>query len=384
MKVIVAIDSFKGSLSSRELGEAIEKGIRDVYAEAEIIKTPIADGGEGTVEALVEGTGGKIVEVTVKNPLMIDIKASYGVLGDGKTAIIEMAAASGLPLISSEARNPLKTTTFGTGQLVKDAIEKGCRELILGLGGSATNDGGLGMMQALGFKLFDIDGNELGYGGEIMELVASIDSSNALKELKECNFLVACDVDNPFYGLKGAAHVYGKQKGADEDMIKVLDKGLEKLAVTLNKEFGRDIGNLSGAGAAGGLGGGLVAFLNATLKPGTDIILEKVGLEEQLKDADFVITGEGRIDFQTIMGKAPIGVAKLAKKHGVPAIGIAGAITEGAEKTHEFGLESFFSIMNFPITLEEAMKKENAEKFVETNIQEIFRLIKVCENKFSK
>lgn len=384
MKVIVAIDSFKGSLTSKELGETIEKGIKDIYSKAEIIKIPIADGGEGTTEALVEGTGGTFVQVEVKNPLMEDIKASYGILGDGKTAIIEMAAASGLPLISPEKRNPMKTTTFGTGQLVKDAIEKGCREFILGIGGSATNDAGLGMMQALGFKFLDQEGKELGYGGEIMEKVFSIDSSEVLKDLDKCNFLVACDVDNPFSGLNGAAHVYARQKGADDIMVEALDRGLEILAKTLKNEFGKDIENLPGAGAAGGLGGGIVAFFNATLKPGTEIILEKVGLENQLKDADFVITGEGRIDFQTIMGKAPIGVAKLAKKYGVPVIGIAGAITDGAEKTHEFGIEAFFSIMNFPITLENAMKKENAEKFVEINIGEIFRLIKVCENKFSK
>lgn len=384
MKIIIAIDSFKGSLSSNELNESLEKGIRKIYSQAEIIKIPIADGGEGTVEALVQGTGGEFIQMEVKNPLMKNIIATYGILGDKKTAIIEMASASGLPLIAPEERDPLKTTTFGTGELVKDAIQKGCREFILGIGGSATNDGGLGMMQALGFKLFGKNGEELGYGGEIMEKVVSIDSSNALKELKECNFLVACDVDNPFYGPKGAAHIFSRQKGADDEAVEILDRGLEVLSKTLHQIFGKEIGNLPGAGAAGGLGGGLVAFLDATLKPGVDIILEEVGLEKHLEGTDFIITGEGRMDFQTVMGKAPIGVAKLAKKYDIPVIGITGSIGTGAEKTHDFGIESFFSIMDSPMTLEDAMNKENAKRLVEQGVQEIFRLIRVCQNRYSK
>lgn len=384
MKVVIAIDSFKGSLSSNELGEALSLGIKKIYKDAEIIKIPIADGGEGTVEAMVEGTEGKFIEVEVHGPLMNKIKAIYGILGDGKTAIIEMATASGLPLVPAEKRNPNKTTTFGTGELIKDAIKKGCREFIIGIGGSATNDGGLGMMQALGYKFYDKEGKELGQGGEIMNQIEKIDSTQALKELSQCNFLIACDVDNPFYGPRGAAHIYGKQKGANEQMILELDNGLKHLSKILNKTYNIDISNLPGAGAAGGLGGGLVAFLNGILKPGIEIILEKVEFEKKVINSDFVITGEGRIDFQTVMGKAPVGVSKLAKKYNIPVIALAGSVADDADKTHEAGIDSIFSIINYPISLEDAMKKENSKKFVEKNVEEIFRLIKICENKFSK
>ncbi|MCJ8342963.1 MAG: glycerate kinase, partial [Cetobacterium sp.] len=374
----------KGSLSSNELGEALSLGIKKIYKDAEIIKIPIADGGEGTVEAMVEGTEGKFIEVEVHGPLMNKIKAIYGILGDGKTAIIEMATASGLPLVPAEKRNPNKTTTFGTGELIKDAIKKGCREFIIGIGGSATNDGGLGMMQALGYKFYDKEGKELGQGGEIMNQIEKIDSTQALKELSQCNFLIACDVDNPFYGPRGAAHIYGKQKGANEQMILELDNGLKHLSKILNKTYNIDISNLPGAGAAGGLGGGLVAFLNGILKPGIEIILEKVEFEKKVINSDFVITGEGRIDFQTVMGKAPVGVSKLAKKYNIPVIALAGSVADDADKTHEAGIDSIFSIINYPISLEDAMKKENSKKFVEKNVEEIFRLIKICENKFSK
>lgn len=384
MKVVVAIDSFKGSLSSYELGEAIESGVKVVYPDAKVIKVPIADGGEGTVESLVEGTEGKFVKVVANNPLMEKIEAVYGIMGDGKTAVIEMAAASGLPLIEKERRNPMKTTTYGTGELVKDAVLKGCREFVIGIGGSATNDAGLGMMQALGYKFLDENKKELGFGGEILSKVKYIDASNKIKELNECNFLVACDVDNPFYGPRGAAEIYSRQKGATEEMVKLLDKGLCDLATVIKKELGIDISNMAGAGAAGGLGGGLVAFLNGKLSPGIDMILEKVGLEKELEGADFVITGEGRLDHQTAMGKAPVGVAKIAKKFSIPVIALAGGITDEAVETHKKGIDSFFSIMNYPITLEEAMKKENAKKFVKSNTEEIFRLIKVCENKYTK
>ncbi|MEG0069102.1 glycerate kinase family protein [Cetobacterium sp.] len=384
MKVVVAIDSFKGSLSSYELGEAIESGVKVVYPDAKVIKVPIADGGEGTVESLVEGTEGKFVKVVANNPLMEKIEAVYGIMGDGKTAVIEMAAASGLPLIEKERRNPMKTTTYGTGELVKDAILKGCREFVIGIGGSATNDAGLGMMQALGYKFLDENKKELGFGGEILSKVKYIDASNKMEELDECNFLVACDVDNPFYGPRGAAEIYSRQKGATEEMVKLLDEGLCDLATVIKKELGIDVSNMAGAGAAGGLGGGLVAFLNGKLSPGIDMILEKVGLEKELAEADFVITGEGRLDFQTAMGKAPVGVAKIAKKFSIPVIALAGGVADEAVETHKKGIDSFFSIMNYPMTLEDAMKKENAKKFVKSNTEEIFRLIKVCETRCSK
>lgn len=381
MRVLVAIDSFKGSLSSFELGNEIENGIKKIYSDAEVLKLPIADGGEGTVDALVEGTNGKFVILKVKNPLMREIEAKYGLMGDG-TAVIEMAQASGLPLLSIEERNPLKATTFGTGEMIKDAISKGCREFILGIGGSATNDAGTGMLNALGYKFFDRDGIEIFGCGENLSKIAKIDSSCALKELKECKFSVACDVDNPFYGPKGAAEIYSRQKGATEEMVKTLDKGLKDFSDIIKKDLGKDISEVKGAGAAGGLGGGLMAFLDADLLPGIDIVLDKVELNEKLKDIDFVITGEGKLDHQTAMGKAPVGVAKRAKEMSIPVIALAGGVTDEAEETHSKGIDTYFSIINYPIDLKEAMKKEIAQKFVRKNTEEIFRLIKVCENKF--
>ncbi len=382
MKVVIAIDSFKGSLSSKRLSKHIEEGIKKIYQEAEVMSVPIADGGEGTVEALVEGTNGRFIDIEVNNPLMKKITARYGIMGDNKTAVIEMAEASGLPLIPREERNPMKTTTYGTGEMIKDAISRGCREFIVGIGGSATNDAGLGMLQALGFKFYNKNNDLLGIGGQVMEQVAHIDSSEVLEELKECNFLVACDVDNPFFGEEGAAYVYGRQKGADDKMIEELDQGLRKLSKTITDKTGKDISNLAGAGAAGGLGGGFVAFLDATLKPGIDIILDEVNLKDAIQEADFVVTGEGRIDFQSVMGKAPTGVSKLCKKHDIPVIAIAGCVADDAIATHDHGIEAIFSTINYPISLANAMDSERAAIFVEKNIEQIFRLIKVCEKKF--
>lgn len=380
MKVVVAIDSFKGSLSSFELADSIEIGIKNIYSDAEVLKIPIADGGEGTVEALVKGSNGELVEIIVNNPLMEKIKAKYGIMGNKKTAVIEMAQASGLILITPEQRNPMKTTTYGTGELIYDAIKKGCREFIIGIGGSATNDAGLGMLQALGYRFLDENKIELGYGGEILSKVKYIDSSNKITELEECKFLIACDVDNPFYGPNGAAEIYSRQKGATENIVKELDKGLMDLAQIIKTELKIDISQLSGAGAAGGLGGGLVAFLNGKLYSGIDIVLKRIKLEQKLKDVDFVITGEGKLDHQTSMGKAPVGVARIAKKWNIPVIALAGGITDGAIETHKNGIDSFFSIINYPITLEEAMKKETTKNFIQRNTEEIFRLIKICKS----
>lgn len=381
MKILIAIDSFKGSLSSNELANRIENGIKKVYENADIVKVPIADGGEGTIEALVEGTKGHFVEITVANPILLPIKAKYGILGDQKTAVIEMATASGLPLVPIDKRNPMETTTFGTGEMIKDAITKGCREFLIGIGGSATNDGGIGMMKALGVKFYDENNIELGHGGKQLSKIKKIDISELLPELKECKFLVACDVDNPFYGLNGAAHVYGKQKGADNEMVLELDRGLKDFSKIIKKIINKDISNIPGAGAAGGLGGGFLAFLNSQLRSGIDIVLEEVKLKEKLVDVDFVITGEGRMDFQSIMGKAPLGVAKLAKQYDIPVIALAGGIADDAGEIHNHGIDSMFSIMNYPMTLKEAMNPERAGSLVEKNIEEIFRLIKVIKNK---
>lgn len=381
MKIVVAIDSFKGSITSLALGEAIELGVKNIYPESEVIKVPIADGGEGTIEALVEGTNGEIIEISVKGPLMKPLMAKYGIMGDQKTAVIEMATASGLPLVSIKERDPSKTTTFGTGELIKDAMKRGCREFIVGIGGSATNDGGLGMLQALGYKFLDENKNELHGCGESLEKIIFIDDKNVINGLKECKFLVACDVDNPFYGERGAAHVYGRQKGASEEMILSLDRGLQTFANTIQRLLNKDI-NISGGGAAGGLGGGFSAFLNSTLEPGIDIIIKEVNLLSHIKDADFVITGEGRIDFQSVMGKAPTGVSKLCKENNIPVIALAGSVADDAVATHDYGIDSIFSIMNYPMSLEDAMDSENTKKLVKKNTEEIFRLIKVCENKF--
>jgi glycerate kinase len=382
MKIVVAIDSFKGSLSSCELGQAIENGVKKVYEDATVVKVPIADGGEGTVESLVEGSGGKFVDIVVNDPLMRPVNARYGIMGNDRTAVIEMASASGLPLLKPEERNPLKVTTYGTGELIKDAIKRGCRDFIVGIGGSATNDAGLGMLQALGYKFLDENNRELGYGGEILERVAEIDESKVMKELDQCKFLIACDVDNPFHGPRGAAHVYARQKGADEEMVEYLDSCLEKFACTLREKMGKDVAEIPGTGAAGGLGGGFLAFLGGELRPGIDIVLEEVDLVNEIKGADFVITGEGRIDFQSIMGKAPIGVSKLCKEHGIPVIALAGSVADDAGATHDYGIDALFSTINYPISLKEAMDRDRARAFVEKNTEEIFRLIRVCEKKF--
>lgn len=383
MKVVIAIDSFKGSLSSDQLNEHITEGIKKIYPAAVVTSIPIADGGEGTVDALVTGTGGEFAECTVSNPVMQPITAKYGIMGDKKTAVIEMAAASGLPLIDVALRSPLKTTTYGTGELIKDAINRGCREFIIGIGGSATNDAELGMMQALGFKFFDSQDRELGQGGEIMSLVSRIDSSGAIAELDKCNFLIACDVDNPLFGERGAAFVYAPQKGASPDDVNTLDNGLRKLSETIKTQLNKDIAHLPGAGAAGGLGGGFVAFLNAQLKPGIEIILEKVQLEQAIEGADFVITGEGKIDEQSIMGKAPTGVSQLCAKKNIPVIAFAGCVADNAVATHDYGISAIFSIMNSPCSLETAMDPARASVLVSKNTEEVFRLIKVCQDKYT-
>ena len=376
MKVVAAIDSFKGSMTSLEVAAAFEKGVKKVYKDAEFIKIPLADGGEGTVKALIDNLDGKMVNIKVKDPLMRDIDSFYGISGDGKTAVIEMAAASGLPLLSPDERNPLKATTFGTGELIKDALEKGCREFIIGIGGSATNDAGTGMLSALGYIFLDENGNELEPNGENLINIKSFKDDKVMKEVSEAKFLIACDVDNPFYGTNGAAHVYGKQKGATGDIIKILDDGMRNFSNVIEKIKKTDISNISGAGAAGGLGGAFTAFFNSELKPGIDIITEKIELENKINGSDYVITGEGRIDFQSAMGKTPSGVAKLAKKYGIPVIAIGGSVDDEIGNIYDCGITAAFSIIDSPMTLGEAMDTKNAQRLVEKTAEQIFRLIK--------
>lgn len=377
MKIISAVDSFKGSVSSSDINNCVEKGIRKVYPNSEVIKVPIADGGEGTVESLIEALGGEIISLSVRNPLGEMIDSYYGILYDKKTAVIEMALASGLPLIPEEKRNPMKVSSYGTGELIKDALDRGCTEFIVGIGGSATNDGGIGMLEALGYKFYDKNLNYLETCGENLINLKIIDDKSVNDKLKNAKFLVACDVNNPFYGENGAAHVYGRQKGATENMILELDKGLENFANLIKNIKNIDVQTINGTGAAGGIGGAFVSFLNAKLESGIDIILKKLNFEEIIKDADLVITGEGKIDFQTSMGKTPVGIARIAKKYNIPVIAIAGSVADDAEEVHKNGIDAYFSIMNYPISLNEAMKKENTKKFLIKNIEEIFRVLKI-------
>lgn len=358
MKIVVAPDSFKGSLTALEVSDAIEKGIREVFPEAEIIKIPMADGGDGTVECLVNATGGEILREKVIGPLGNEILAHYGILGDRKTAIVEMAAASGLTLVPEGKRNPLITTTYGTGQLIKAALNQGCRKMIIGIGGSATNDGGAGMLQALGVKLLNQEGKEVGFGGGELKKIVKIDISSLDNRLSDIRVLVASDVNNPLCGPMGASRIYGPQKGATPEIIEELDKSLSYFAGLIKRDLNKDIKDIPGAGAAGGLGASLMAFLNAELRPGIEIMIEAVKLEQAIKDADLVITGEGKIDSQTIYGKAPIGVAKIAKKHNVPVVAVAAIIEEDSRIFQSYGIDTLIKVSEPPMRLSEIKTKK--------------------------
>jgi glycerate kinase len=325
-RLTIATDSFKGSLTSREVAEAFAEGWHEVFPRCDIRKVCIADGGEGTLETLVEGMGGSYVEVEVHDPLHRPTKARYGIIDAGRTAIIEMASASGLTLLKEEERNPMETSTFGTGEMVADALKRGCRKVLLGIGGSATNDCGVGMFRALGYRFLDANSNELEGGGNVLHKIAEIDDSQRLRALDECEFIVACDVTNPLYGEQGAARIFAPQKGADRKMVEALDKGLRNFACAVERFNGCSIGEMEGAGAAGGLGGGLYALLGARLERGVDMVLEALEFDQIVADSDLVITGEGRLDRQTLMGKAPSGVLAVAQRHNIPTIAIGGAV----------------------------------------------------------
>lgn len=373
MRVVIAIDSFKGSTDTFETAGAVANGIRRVYKDADIVCLPLADGGEGTVQAIVSAKNGQICVASATDPLGNKIDASYGMAD--KTAIIEMSSASGLPLVPKEKRNPLFTTTYGTGELIKDAIEKGCRNFIIGIGGSATNDGGIGMLQALGFELLDENGEEVPFGALGVSKIKKINTSNKLPELDQCHFEVACDVKNILCGDNGCSAVYGPQKGATFEMVKDMDAWLEAFATLSAQTLGKDYSKTEGTGAAGGLGFALVSYLGAALRSGIDIVTEAIGLDECVKNADVVITGEGRMDSQTAMGKAPIGVAKIAKKHGKIVIAIAGSITNDAKECNDHGIDAIFPIVKSPCTLEYAMDKENAKNNLADTAEQIFRLV---------
>lgn len=376
-KIVVAIDSFKGSLTTFEAGEAVKEASEKIYKDVRTIISPIADGGEGTVDAIIAATNGKMVEVTVHNPLGELIKCRYGFVPDSKTAIVEMSAAAGITLIKEEERNPFNTTTYGVGEIILDAISKGCRKFIIGIGGSATNDGGIGMLQALGFGILDKDGKQVSFGAKGLKDIVSIDTENAAKELKECTFHVACDVKNVLCGNNGCSAIYGPQKGATPEMIRDMDLWLENYASLTNKVIPESDSNIEGSGAAGGLGFAFLSFLNAKLESGIELVKKETSLEEKIKDADLVITGEGRLDGQSCMGKAPVGVASLAKKYNKPVIAFSGCVTEEAVICHEHGIDAFFPIVRKPCTLEEAMNKENAYKNLKDTACQVFRLMNV-------
>ena len=432
MKVVIAIDSFKGSMSSIEAGEAAAAGIRKVYSEAKTKVYPLADGGEGTVRALAQGLGGSLENVTVTGPLGAPVVCEYAIwekrnIGGsgridfvgkemmavsenasvventsiieskrgyknekkcGKTAIIEMAGAAGITLVPPELLNPINTTTYGVGEVIKDAISKGCRNFIIGIGGSATNDGGIGMLQALGGELLDKSGKQVPFGAEGVEKLASISCKNLLPELKECSFRIACDVDTPLYGEKGCSYIFGPQKGATPEMVELMDGWMENYAKITEEYFAdskTQLGkfnydpNYPGCGAAGGLGFAFRTFLHGKLEPGISIVLEEIGIENQIKNADIVITGEGRLDGQTVMGKAPIGIARLAKKYVKPVLAFSGSVTEDAASCNEAGIDAFFPILRQVTTLEEAMDPQTAQKNMESAVEQVFRVIRLKE-----
>ncbi|WP_404335393.1 glycerate kinase [Planococcus rifietoensis] len=375
MKVLIAMDSFKGSLSSIESSTAIAAGIKEVYPHADIEVLPLADGGEGTVEALVNATDGTLVTIPVTGPLNETVKATYGILGDGKTAVIEVAEACGLPLVPYGERNPLKATSYGVGEIISDAIKKGSREFVIGLGGSATNDAGIGMLQALGFCFYDMNGEKVGIDGQSLTDIWSVDLKQVNPMLKECRFRVACDVKNPLYGPEGAAHIFGPQKGATPEMVEQLDKGLKHIAEIVLDTLKTDLNQIEGAGAAGGLGAAFSSFLHADLQSGIELVMEIIEMEKSMQGADFVITGEGKLDGQTSMGKAPLGVAELAQMHNIPVIALAGGITEETAVLNKLGITSYFSILNQPMTLEEAMDSKVAYNNLRATTNQLFRLI---------
>lgn len=375
MKIVIAPDSYKESLSAQQAAEAVAEGFRQVLPLARYVLLPMADGGEGTVDALIAATGGRKIPVAVTGPLGEEVEAFFGLSGDGQTAVVEMAAASGLALVPPAQRNPLRTTTYGTGQLIAAALESGARRLILGIGGSATTDGGAGMLQALGVRLLDAAGKDIAGTGAGLALLDRLDASGLDPRLARATLDVPCDVDNPLCGPRGAAAVFGPQKGADQEMVARLDANLERFARILRRDLGADVAQLPGAGAAGGMGAAMLGVLRARLRPGVDIVMEAVNLEEAVRDADLVVTGEGRMDGQTAFGKTPVGVARVAKRHGCPVIGIAGCLLPDVTAVYSRGIDAVFSVLCRPCGLEDALREGAANlRFAARNIAALFAL----------
>lgn len=377
MNITIAIDSFKGSLSSMEAGQAVAEGIRRVMPSAEIRIRPLADGGEGTTEALTAGLGGELKSLTVTGPLGRPVTASYGLIRERKMAVLEMASAAGLTLISQEERNPLEATTYGIGEMIRDAIGEGCRHFLVGIGGSATNDGGTGMLSALGFQFLDSEGQPIPLGAKGLENLARISAENARLELSQCSFHIACDVTNPLCGENGCSAVYGPQKGADPEMIRQMDQWMERYGDLAARTFPAADKEAPGAGAAGGLGFAFLTFLNGSLESGVGMVLKEINLKDDIRDADLVITGEGRLDAQTVMGKAPIGVAHLAKEYGKPVIAFSGAVTREAGLCNQHGIDAFFPIMRGVVSLQEALDPGEARINAADTAEQVFRLIQL-------
>lgn len=375
MKVVIAIDSLKGSLSSMEAGMAIKDGILAAKPDAEVIVKPLADGGEGTTDALIEGMNGERIDLTVTGPMHTPVDAYYGYLKDTNTAVMEMASAAGITLVPDSEKNPLLATSYGVGEMINDAIQRGCRNFIIGIGGSVTNDGGIGMLKALGVRFLDENDEDAGEGGQALAKVARIDVSGMNPLLKECHIQVACDVNNPLCGKNGSTYVYGPQKGVTEDMKKTLDEAMAHFARVTSETLENDYMNTPGAGAAGGLGYAFLAYTGAALTPGIELILDAVGLEEELSSADVVVTGEGRLDFQTAMGKAPVGVARLAKKYNAKVIAFAGSVTKEATACNKEGIDAFFPILRGVCTLAEAMDPVTARNNMTATVEQVFRLL---------
>ena len=377
MNITIAIDSFKGSLSSMEAGQAVAEGIRRVMPSAGIRIRPLADGGEGTTEALTAGLGGELKSLTVTGPLGRPVTASYGLIRERKMAVLEMASAAGLTLISQEERNPLEATTYGVGEMIRDAIGEGCRHFLVGIGGSATNDGGTGMLSALGFQFLDSEGHPIPLGAKGLENLARISAENARPELSQCSFHIACDVTNPLCGENGCSAVYGPQKGADPEMIRQMDQWMERYGDLAARTFPAADKEAPGAGAAGGLGFAFLTFLNGSLESGVGMVLKEINLKDDIRDADLVITGEGRLDAQTVMGKAPIGVAHLAKEYGKPVIAFSGAVTREAGLCNQHGIDAFFPIMRGVVSLQEALDPGEARINAADTAEQVFRLIQL-------
>ena len=375
MKVVIAIDSLKGSLSSMEAGMAIKDGILAAKPDAEVIVKPLADGGEGTTDALIEGMNGERIDLTVTGPMHTPVDAYYGYLKDTNTAVMEIASAAGITLVPDSEKNPLLATSYGVGEMINDAIQRGCRNFIIGIGGSVTNDGGIGMLKALGVRFLDENDEDAGEGGQALAKVARIEVSGMNPLLKECHIQVACDVNNPLCGENGSTYVYGPQKGVTEDMKKTLDEAMAHFARVTSETLENDYLNTPGAGAAGGLGYAFLAYTGAALTPGIELILDAVGLEEELSSADVVVTGEGRLDFQTAMGKAPVGVARLAKKYNAKVIAFAGSVTKEATACNKEGIDAFFPILRSVCTLAEAMDPVAARNNMTATVEQVFRLL---------